>query len=272
MRKIIEKNYYVKAAINKKVVVISDIHYYNCKDKKKLTKVLYKIKLLKPDFICIPGDLVDEAKIYDENELINWLSILKDIAKVIISLGNHELFITKKHVKTINQALIDRINKIDNVVILDNTIYKCDNINFIGITMPFEYYYQYNEDKNYFIDFFNKQFKKIDGGYNILLCHSPISISKREVLDNLIIGKKLDLILCGHMHGGITPNFLKKFLKGRGLISPRRTILQRNCYGYSKINRTHFVISSGITIASHLNRFKFLDTFFSSEISVINLH
>ena len=252
MRKIIEKNYYVKAAINKKVVVISDIHYYNCKDKKKLTKVLYKIKLLKPDFICIPGDLVDAAK-------------------VIISLGNHELFITKKHVKTINQALIDRINKIDNVVILDNTIYKCENINFIGITMPFEYYYQYNEDKNYFIDFFNKQFKKIDGGYNILLCHSPISISKREVLDNLIIGKKLDLILCGHMHGGITPNFLKKFLKGRGLISPRRTILQRNCYGYSKINRTHFVISSGITIASHLNRFKFLDTFFSSEISVINL-
>ena len=72
------------------------------------------------------------------------------------------------------------------------------------------------------------------------------------------------------MHGGITPNFLKKILKGRGIISPRRKLFEKNCYGLNKINNTNFLISSGITVASHLNSFKFLDFFFSSEVSVIN--
>lgn len=270
MGKIIEKNYEIDAKINKKIVVISDIHYYNHKNIRKLNKILKKIELIKPDYICIPGDLIDEAKIYDKNELLNWLTNLGKICKVIISIGNHELFVTKKHIKTFNEGLIEKIKKIDNIIYLDNNIYKDSFINFIGITLPFEYFYELNEDSNYFIDYFNKQFKSIDNGYNILLCHTPISINNKDVLDKLIIGKKINLVLSGHMHGGITPNFLKKILKGRGLISPRRKILEKNCYGQSKIGNTNFVISSGITVASHLNKFRFLDIFFSSEISIIN--
>lgn len=194
MGKIIEKNYDIYGKINKKIVLISDIHYYNHKNMKKLNIILTKIKILNPDYICIPGDLIDEAKIFDEDNLINFLTNLGKITKVIISVGNHELFVTKKHIKTINEKLIKRIRKIDNIIYLNNEIYKDNNINFIGITLPFEYFYKLGEDNNYFIDYFNNHFKSIDDGYNILLCHSPISISNKEVLDKLIIGKKINLV------------------------------------------------------------------------------
>lgn len=270
MGKIIEKNYDVQAKINKKIVVISDIHYYNKKDIKKLNKVLKRIEFIKPDFICIPGDLIDEAKINDKDLLIEWLTSLGKICKVIISIGNHELFITKKHIPTFNTGLIEQIKGIDNIRYVDNNIYSEDGINFIGITLPFDYYYKYDEDDKYFIKYFNEKFSKIDNKYNILLCHTPISIANKEVLNKLKIGNKINLVLSGHMHGGITPNFLKKIFKGKGIISPRRRLFEKNCYGFNRINNTYFVISSGITVASHINSFRFLDGLFSSEVSVIN--
>lgn len=270
MGRIIKKNYDVISKINKKIVVLSDIHYYSKKNIKKLNKVLKKVQFINPDYICIPGDLIDEAKINDKEYLLEWLTNLGRICKVIISVGNHELFITKKHIPTFNTGLIEQIRNIDNIIYLDNEIYKIDNINFIGLTLPIDYYYKYNEDKEFFINYFNEKFKNIDNKYNILLCHSPICIANKEVLDKLKIGSKINLVLSGHMHGGITPNFLKKLFKGKGIISPRRRILEKNCYGFNKINNTNFVISSGITVASHINSFRFLDIFFSSEISIIN--
>lgn len=271
MGKIIERNYDVDSNLNKKLVVLSDVHYYSSKDLKKLNKVLNRIRTIKPDYICIPGDLLDEAYICDEDDLINWLSELKDISKVIMGIGNHELFVTKKHIPKINKELINKIKAINNIVLLDNNIYRDNNINFIGITMPFDYYYKLKEDSDYFINYFNIQFGSIDDGYNILLCHSPIAVGTKKVLENLKIGDKLNLILSGHMHGGITPNFLKRLLKGRGLISPRKKILEKNCYGHQKVNNTDYIISCGITVASHLNSFHFLDCLFSSEIPVICL-
>lgn len=271
MGKITLKNYDVSSNINKKIVVISDIHYYSKYDMKKLDKVIKKIENIKPDFICIPGDIVDEAKVLDLDLFIEWLTNLACICKVVIALGNHELFITKGHIQSNADELIKKIRKINNIIYLDNSIYTEDNINFMGITMPFDYYYKLDENKDFFINFFNSKFKKIDNKYNILLCHSPICIGNKRVFDKLIISSKLDLVLSGHMHGGITPNFLKTILRGRGIISPRRKLLEKNCYGYHKINNTNFIISSGITVASHMNRFRFLDKFFSSEITVINL-
>lgn len=271
MSKIVIKNYVIKSNINKKIVVISDIHYYNKKNINNLNKVLQKIQLIKPDFICIPGDLTDEAKIYDEDFLLDWLSELGSICKVIISVGNHELIVTKQHIPSINKDLIMKIKKIKNVIYLDNEIYNCEKITFIGLTLPVDYYYNYNEDQEYFINFVNDHFDMIDDNYNLLLCHSPICIAKKSIIDKLKIGNKLNLVLSGHMHGGVTPNFLKKLLKGKGIMSPRRIFFENNCYGCKKTNQIHYVISSGVTVLSHMNKFRLFNEFFSSEITVINL-
>ena len=82
------------------------------------------------------------------------------------------------------------------------------------------------------------------GKYNILLCHSPIDICTKEYLEN----SNIDLVLCGHMHGGVLPNFLRKVVKNGGIITPERKPFPKNCYGYIKVCNTEVIISSGITV------------------------
>ena len=82
----------------------------------------------------------------------------------------------------------------------------------------------------------------------------------------------LNLVLCGHTHGGITPKIFRPILKNRGLISPRKSILPKISYGHIKINKTDIIITSGITVVSHINPFRILKNFFASEIVEININ
>ena len=59
-----------------KLVILSDVHYYSKKNKKKLDRILNKVKTLNPDFICMPGDTIDQHDIYDEELLLDVISLL----------------------------------------------------------------------------------------------------------------------------------------------------------------------------------------------------
>lgn len=261
--KIINKSYNIKGDINTNIVLISDIHYYNKKDLIHLNKVLDNIKKIKPNFICIPGDLLDESNIKDEEYLIKWLEDLSSICKVILSLGNHELYINKsKKIFGFNNKLLRQIKRVKNLYLLDNENTIIDNINFMGLTLDIEDYYNEN---NSTINFNNIKTNK--NYYNILLCHSPINISNEKVLKN----KNIDLILCGHMHGGLMPRFLRKIFKNSGIISPNKRLFPKNAYGNLRIENTNIIITSGITVISHLNNFRILKKLFSSEIVSINI-
>ena len=93
--KILNKNYNIDNKLNKNIILISDIHYNDHTDLNRLNYILKEIRKHKPDYICIPGDITDKANINDENEFIEWLKKLSKIAKVIISLGNHEFYVNK---------------------------------------------------------------------------------------------------------------------------------------------------------------------------------
>ena len=60
-------------------------------------------------------------------------------------------------------------------------------------------------------------FNSIDSNkIKIVLCHSPINISNKDVSNEL---KDFNFIFCGHMHNGMMPYYLDKIIKGnRGLI------------------------------------------------------
>lgn len=50
-----------------------------------------------------------------------------------------------------------------------------------------------------------------DYNYNIFLTHSPKIISDLKTIEeNKGFIQKLDLILCGHMHGGYIPKLIRK--------------------------------------------------------------
>lgn len=258
--KIINKFYNINKKLNKNIVLISDIHYQDKKDIKVLNNILDNIKKLKPDYICIPGDITHKTFINDENEYINWFKKLSKISKVIISLGNHEFFINKhKKIYGLNKELLKKISNIKNIYLLDNENTIMDNINFIGLTIPMEYYKEtkYND--------FHKCLNNLKTNkkyYNVLLCHSPMDICNKEVLKN----KNIDLILCGHMHGGIVPKFMRKIFKNNGLISPNKRLFPKYAYGNIKINNTNIIISSGIKVIP----FRIIN-FFSPEVVNIKI-
>ena len=259
--KIINKTYNIDSNLNKNIVLISDIHYSSKKDIKILNNILDNIKELKPDYICIPGDIIHKSKINDEKLFINWLKKLSLISKVIISIGNHEFYINKyKKIFGLNKSFFKKVSKINNIYLLDNENIVIDNINFIGLTPSIEIYH--NESNN--LDKFNKCLKKVKTNkknYNVLLCHSPVNIVNSNLLNNI------DLILCGHMHGGVVPNFMRKIFKNKGFINPNLNLFPKDVYGLIKKDNTSIIITSGIKVL-HSN---ILNKIFKPEVVKISL-
>ena len=72
---------------NIKISIISDIHF-SYKINRKLELLLNHLNKVKPDYILIPGDLIDSVDMIEKQDekdrLINWLKRLSKISKVII--------------------------------------------------------------------------------------------------------------------------------------------------------------------------------------------
>lgn len=257
-----------------RIILISDVHYFSKKDLNKLNKILEKIKNLSPDYICILGDICDQARILDEELLISWLKTLASISKVIVVYGNHDLAQYKTHTSFFNKKLFDKIKNINNLSLLDNELKIENKLCFIGLKFGFDYYYKHNEKSEQFIKQYNKVVKKLDSNnYNILLTHSPIAVTRDGVVNKLNDYKNIDLVLCGHMHGGLMPNILRPIFKTQGLVSPNKHhLLVKNAYGSFKIKNINFMISSGITKLSHVNKLNVFDKLFSREIVLIDIN
>ena len=247
--------------VNANIVHISDIHYYSKNDMKNLNKVLDEIKKIEPNYICITGDLTDESNVFDEEMLIEWLTKLSNISKVMLSLGNHEFYINKcNSIYGLNNELFKKIKNIDNLYFLDNKNVLIDDINFIGLTLPVGYYLSESNKPN--MEKYLKELKIKEKYYNILLCHSPINLLNEDLLKKY----KLNLILCGHTHGGMIPRILKPIFKNNGLITPSKKITLTTSYGHLKIYNTDIIITSGITAISNMNNFKMLKNIYDMEI------
>lgn len=264
--KIVNKTYNLKKGLNKNIVLISDIHYYEKKQIKHFNNILDNIKKINPDYICISGDILDKAKVPNFNGFVNWLEKLANITKVIMVLGNHEYYINRrKDIYGLNEDYINKIKNIENLYLLDNNNLIIDNINFIGLTLPIEYYMFEKESEEDFKKYI-KNIKTKVGYYNVLLCHSPINIVK----DNIIKDIDVDLILCGHTHGGVVPWFLRGIFGTSGIISPSKSLFPKKCYGRMKKDNKNIIITSGITMLapSHL---KLVNKSLYSEVVKINL-
>lgn len=200
---------------NRTIVNLSDVHS-NVEVLKCIVKILEKIKV---DCICIPGDTLDSIDNQYNDELGRILKKIGEISKTFLSIGNHEMYEinyqdgkkreieSKKYIDFFTELardsncipLISEFSKI----ILDNDIV----INAINV--PFSYY-QRKEDLEQFKKILNKEKAKIESEkFNILLSHSQNSIIQNNQIDTSIdVIKDINLILCGHNHGGLVPTFL----------------------------------------------------------------
>ena len=287
--KLIVKKYHLnnrKIKTNKKICLVSDFHISNIFNDKKIDMFLSEIKNKKIDYVCIVGDYIDctnmleDIKLYDKS--IKYLEKISSISKTVFVLGNHDLYKIGKNKKRsycLNEKWINDVSKVNNLIFLNNNIYEDDDIRFIGYTAPFKYYKKFNEDQDLLVKDFNKVMPNInDDKYNILLFHSPIRILSKKSIENINALKNINLILSGHMHNALTPNFIDKIWKSNiGLVSPHKYLFPNNARGIKKksINNhdIYLIISGGITKVHEVapKILHFLDKFYDPEVTYINI-
>lgn len=228
---------------------IGDIHYNETTSTKKLEYIKYAIEDAHPDYIFITGDLLDKPKITKNKEkiklLVSWLNSLGNIAKVFISLGNHDIILEEDY------KFFNKLNDINNIYVLNNQSYEDENIFISGFTLPTNYYYniEKHEDENALLETLQNNFNLVTNlpkkKYKVALIHSPILLSEKKVIEKL---KEYDLILSGHMHNGLIPRILDKIIKNNyGLISPDKRFFAKNTRGKIKTKYYTIIITGGIT-------------------------
>ena len=263
---------------------ISDIHYDSrfCPILEK--NIITNIKKVNPDYICITGDIINGIYVFDsvdvEKNLVSFLTKLSEIAKLFIILGSHDLEIVSspsnnfgKYLKKWKSILKNK----KNIYLLDNEKYEDDLINIIGVTLPFEYYHKLPyENVNIIVDELNNKKYQIENKqkYNLLLIHSPRRIITNKSLKKIRILQDIDLVLCGHMHGGVIPKFINKIPTTVGLVSPQKTLFPK--YTRGKCSKTinghkiNLIITGGITkLASKY--IKFFNFLYDHEIEYIEI-
>lgn len=227
-----------KLANDIKIVNTADYHYSNISSRSKFIIVRDSIKNIKPDYISISGDYIDMPEILENpiryEESLIYIEQLSRIAKVIMSIGSHE-YMLKKGGAYYNTNWFNDIDSIPNVELLNNKRFIDGDINFYGYTPTRRYYYNKTgfEDENELIKDFCNKMPEIDNElYNVLLCHSPIKILNPKVLEEIIGLKNVDLVLSGHMHNGMLPNFMNDLIKGnKGFIAPNKKLFPDNARG-----------------------------------------
>ena len=85
------ETFYTNKDINDiKIGLISDIHYYPDYNTKIFTRITNQLKMNKPNYLCIAGDILDTTKYLELDKLFNWLNELSKICPIIAVLGNHD--------------------------------------------------------------------------------------------------------------------------------------------------------------------------------------
>ena len=260
---------------NTDICLLGDIHYSSNFNLKVFDKIIKNININRPKYICIVGDTIDYTEIEDINEidkLYEFISTLSKIAKVIISLGNHDYTSIKNKDKEYKypKKFIKNIKKIDNVILLDNEIYVDGDIRFIGYTESFEAYYNERCNGNIVINELNDLLKDIDNKkYNILLSHNPLHLTLDSVYNNIKNYKKLDLILSGHTHNGMIPNFIKT---NNMLITPSKKWFKKDGRGHMVKGMVDIIVTGGITkLSERAGVFHLFNFIYKSNIDYIKV-
>ncbi len=269
------RNYQEKSSKIKKEVIlflITDLHYYSAKDLKKYQIITSEIKKQTPDFVMIGGDLLDCAFINDADLLIEEIKVWAKWSKVLVGIGNHDIT-TEKEKEQKNIEFFKKLKLVPNVFVLDNETLETDDIRFIGVTLPYHYYYRKQEDPTELEQFLNQKFPNSfdDKKINILLIHSSIGLTLHQKLSNIKVLNNIDFIFSGHTHNGMVPKILERIMKNNGFIWPNKKLFPKLVRGKFEYQNITFIISGGITKLSKRSGFSFFDRFWKHEITVITI-
>ena len=122
----------------------------------------------------------------------------------------------------------------------NKTIKLSNNINLIGFNSDLDTYKKFHKlglNKKIILDNINKiDLKK----YNIMIAHNPLEFDS-------YVESKVDLVLSGHVHGG-----LARLPIIGGLLSPDYTFFPKYDFGMYIKDRTRMIVSRGIGYCKYI--------------------
>lgn len=165
------------------IVQISDLHIGGLIDRDFVRNAVKQINQLKPDIVCITGDLID-TDIHSIQESIKEIESIHATYGIYYILGNHEYF--HNPLALINYMQTTSIKLLLNESITIDPL----KVNIVGLTDLIGHRMKMFEPD------IHKAFSRCNAHYpTILLAHQPKQI---ETLEDY----QPELILSGHTHGG----------------------------------------------------------------------
>lgn len=230
---------------NYKIMLLTDLHNRDITE--KLVKIVNEEN---PNIIVMSGDMINE-KVEGFDNFFNLCEKLKD-KTIYYVFGNHEENMSDEK----QNGFIEKIKEKTNVILLNNDkIELDDSFTIYGFSHQVKYYLASTKEK---IDlkYIEDRIGKIDTNkFNLLISHDPL-------LYNLYSEYGFDMVLSGHLHGGII-NI--PFIGG--LLSPDFTFFPKYYKGVNKIGKTNLVISRGLGYGYMIP----IRVFNRGEVVIINL-
>ncbi len=264
-----------------RICVISDLHYARWMKDEKLSSIAKKMKEVSPDYIFIPGDLVDNneeiAEPSSEKRLLDFLADLGHLAPTLISPGNHDAYKSPKKDEGIleNPGVVAKVNQLSGVFYLSDAAYEDDQIYVFGYNQKPRYYdsgiknarFTRPIDEN--VDLMLADLKSLPkikvlhpeqthlepernplvnlprNKLKFALVHSPVRLDHPEVRK---LFAEFDYFVSGHMHDGVIPPLIFELWRGeRGFIAPGKRFFPKNARVTKKTLEQKKIIAGAAT-------------------------
>lgn len=226
-----------KLSTDMRVVVLSDLH--NCSYGEGNRKLLKAIEKERPDFILVAGDILVGKKSASSDVAEQFINDVKKIAPVYYGNGNHEqrmkeqpeYYGTKYH--DYRAAITE-----GGITFLENETASVEwgkeEVNITGLEIPLQYYKKLSRDKVKLKEIEERIGQPDETKFQILIAHNPVYAKEYARWG-------ADLILSGHLHGGIVrlPFF-------GGIVSPQVNLFPEYSGGHYRVGESDLVVSRGL--------------------------
>jgi len=218
---------------NTKMVVITDLHN---KQYGRNNQVLWNaIELIAPDYILIAGDMITNGR-YDNTPACELLRMLSSKYPVYYANGNHETKL-KLNAEQLGQVAYDYEKSVSELPLKwlrnENDYIKDINLHIYGLDLEWAYYKRFRK-KPLPPGYLKEKLGEPDRNrVNLLIAHNPEYFEEYAEWG-------ADLVVSGHMHGGI----IRLPLLG-GVLSPRYTLFPEYDGGLYHKGKSTLILSRG---------------------------
>ncbi|MFI3238184.1 MAG: metallophosphoesterase [Lachnospiraceae bacterium] len=236
-------------------VVLSDLH--NKQYGANNTLLLSEIEALNPDVVLLAGDMFTAHKDTCYQDTISFLETLSNKFPTYLGYGNHETRIAlyKEKFPDLHDAVFTSFST-SKIRVLSNQSESIEgtNITVNGLEIAHSFYGRMQE-KELPSGYIEKELGILDTSrFNILIAHNPIYF-------DAYIAYGADLIVSGHVHGGI----IKIPMLG-GVISPSLKFFPHYDGGEFVKGNARMILSRGI--GNHTIPLRFLN---KAELIVLDI-